>query len=329
MCTALTLKTKDGYNLFGRNMDLAYSFNQAVTLLPRNYEYRDRVTGNMKKNKYAIIGMASIIDDYPAFADAMNEKGLGCAGLNFPGYFHVEEKAIPGKNNLAPYDLILWILSNFKTVDEVLDEIRNVELVAVPINEKTPLPTLHWIVADTNGKSIVIEKTKESLKVYENPIGVMTNSPTFDWHLTNLNEYMNIAPNQPKETKWSNQELKPLGIGAGTLGMPGDFASVSRFVRIAYIRDNMPDIEDDITAITQFFHMLDYVKMVKGGVITEDGLQDLTLYSSCMDQENGIYYYKTYDNNRINAVDMNKEQLEGDKIKLFTYQTTQDINYQN
>ena len=126
-------------------MDLAYSFNQAVTLLPRNYEYRDRVTGNMKKNKYAIIGMASIIDDYPAFADAMNEKGLGCAGLNFPGYFHVEEKAIPGNNNLAPYDLILWILSNFKTVDEVLDEIRNVELVAVPINEKTHLQLYHQI----------------------------------------------------------------------------------------------------------------------------------------------------------------------------------------
>ena len=329
MCTALTLKTKDGYNLFGRNMDLAYSFNQAVTLLPRNYEYRDRVTGNMKKNKYAIIGMASIIDDYPAFADAMNEKGLGCAGLNFPGYFHVEEKAIPGKNNLAPYDLILWILSNFKTVDEVLDEIRNVELVAVPINEKTPLPTLHWIVADTNGKSIVIEKTKESLKVYENPIGVMTNSPTFDWHLTNLNEYIKIKPNQPKETNWSNQELKALGVGAGTLGIPGDFASVSRFIRIAYIRNNMPNIEDNITAITQFFHMLDYVKMVKGGVITEDGLEDLTLYSSCMDQESGIYYYKTYDNNRINAIDMNKENLDGDKIKLFTYETTQDINYQN
>ena len=152
MCTALTVKTKDGYHLFGRNMDLSYSFNQAVTLVPRNYEYRDRVTGTMKKNKYAIIGMASVIDEYPAFADAMNEKGLGCAGLNFPGYSYLEEKTVSGKINLAPYDLILWILSNFETVDEVKKELPNVELIAVPINEKTPLPTLHWIAADKNGK---------------------------------------------------------------------------------------------------------------------------------------------------------------------------------
>ena len=128
MCTALTLSTKDGYNLFGRNMDLAYSFNQAVTLVPRNYEYRDRVTGEIRKNKYAILGMASVIDDYPAFADAFNEKGLGCAGLNFPGYFHAEENEVHGKKNIAPYDLILWILSNFQTVDEVLNEIKNIEL---------------------------------------------------------------------------------------------------------------------------------------------------------------------------------------------------------
>ena len=123
MCTALTLKTKDGYSLFGRNMDLSYSFNQAVTLLPRNYEYRDRVTGNMKKTKFAIIGMASVIDDYPAFADAMNEKGLGCAGLNFPGYCYLEKDKVEGKNNLAPYDFIIWVLSNFETVDEVLKEV--------------------------------------------------------------------------------------------------------------------------------------------------------------------------------------------------------------
>ena len=328
MCTALTLKTKDGYNLFGRNMDLAYSFNQAVTLLPRNYEYRDRVTGNMKKNKYAIIGMASIIDDYPAFADAMNEKGLGCAGLNFPGYFHVEEKAIPGKNNLAPYDLILWILSNFKTVDEVLDEIRNVELVAVPINEKTPLPTLHWIVADTNGKSIVIEKTKESLKVYENPIGVMTNSPTFDWHLTNLNEYMKTTPIQPEPIKWGEKELKPLGVGLGTNGLPGGCSGVDRFVRIAYLKSRISETEDLMTGISQFFHMLNNVAMPKGAVIT-DGLDDITLYTSCMCQQKGIYYYSTYNNNGISAIDMNKEDLDAKEVKQFEYLDKLHITYQN
>ena len=328
MCTALTLKTKDGYNLFGRNMDLSYSFNQAVTLLPRNYEYRDRVTQSMKKTKYAILGMATVIGDYPAFADGFNEKGLGCAGLNFPGYSYLEEKAVPGKNNLAPYDLIVWILSNFETVDEVSKELENVELVAVPINENTPLPTLHWIVADKHGKSIVIEKTKENLKVYENPIGVLTNSPTFDWHLTNLNEYMNITPTQPQNIKWTDKELKPLGVGVGTKGLPGGFTGADRFVRISYLKSKLPETEDLMTGISQFFHILNNVAMPKGSVL-DNGKDDITLYTSCMCQQKGIYYYTTYKNNGISAVDMNKENLDAKEIKRFEYLDNLHITYQN
>lgn len=328
MCTALTLKTKDGYNLFGRNMDLSYAFNQAVTLLPRNYEYRDRVTGNMKKNKYAILGMATIIEDYPAFADAFNEKGLGCAALNFPIYSHLEDKIIEGKNNLAPYDLIIWILANFETVDDVLKELRNVELVAIPINEKIPLPTLHWIVSDKNGKSIVIEKTKDGLKAYINPIGVLTNSPTFDWHLINLNEYMNITPIQPKPVKWVDEELKPLGVGIGTNGLPGGFSGVDRFVRISYLKSNISETKDLMTGISQFFHMLNNVAVPRGAVIS-DGLDDITLYTSCMCQEQGIYYYTTYNNNGISAIDMNKEDLNSKEIKIFECLDKLHITYQN
>ena len=328
MCTALTLKTKDGYSLFGRNMDLSYSFNQAVTLVPRNYEYRDRVTGNMKKNKYAIIGMASVIDEYPAFADGMNEKGLGCAGLNFPGYSYFVEKPIPGKNNLAPYDLILWILANFETVDEVAKELQNTELIAVPINEKTPLPTLHWIVADKNGKSIVIERTKERLSVYENPIGVLTNSPTFDWHLTNLNEYIKTTPIQPECTTWGQKELKPLGVGGGTNGLPGGFSGVDRFVRIAYLKSRSVEMEDLEKGISQFYHMLNNVAMPRGSVIADD-LQDITLYTSCMCQEKGIYYYATYNSYGISAIDMNKEELDAKEIKRFDYCEKLQIAEQN
>lgn len=329
MCTALSISSKEGKYFFGRNMDLAYTFNQSVIIIPRSYQFKDIVTGNMITNKRAILGMGTIIDNHPTIADGMNENGLAAAGLNFAGYAFFEEKVALGKTNIPPYDFIQWVLSNHDTVDEVKNSIENIELVDIPINEKTPCPTLHWMVSDKSGKSIVIEKTKEKFAFYDNTVGVLTNNPTFDWHLTNLNEYMYISPNSPKVTKWSNQELNPLGIGAGTLGIPGDFASVSRFVRSAYIRANMPEIDNDISAITQFFHMLDYVKMVKGGVITQEGLEDLTLYSSCMDQEKGIYYYKTYDNNRINAVDMKKEKLDSNELKIFEYVNTQDINYQN
>lgn len=329
MCTSLSIKSNEGHNFFGRNMDLAYDFNQSVLIIPRNHQFKDKVTKDMVKTKYAIIGIGAIIDNHPAIADAMNEKGLACAGLNFDGDSYVEEEIVPGKKNIAPYDFIHWVLANHETVDEVKDAIKDLELVKVPINEKTPLPTLHWMIVDKTGKSIVVEKTKEKFAVHDNTVGVMTNNPTFDWHITNLNEYMYITPNHPKDVKWSNQELTPLGVGAGTLGIPGDFESVSRFVRIAYIRAHMPSIENDTTAVTQFFHMLDYVKMVKGGVITRDGMEDLTRYSSCMDQEKGIYYYRNYNNNRINAIDMHKEDLDATEIKVFPYLETQDINYQN
>lgn len=329
MCTSLSIKSNKGHNFFGRNMDLAYDFNQSVLIIPRNYQLQNKVTGDMAKNKYAIIGMGTIIDNHPTLADGMNEKGLACAGLNFDGYSYVEENIVPGKKNIAPYDFIYWVVANHETVDEVKQTIENLELVKVPINERTPLPTLHWMIVDKTGKSIVVEKTKDKFAVYDNPVGVMTNNPTFDWHLTNLNEYMKITPNHPQNVKWSDRELTPLGVGAGTLGIPGDFESVSRFVRIAYIRAHMPSIEDDITAVTQFLHMLDYVIMVKGGVITKEGLEDITRYSSCMDQERGIYYYRNYNNNRINAIDMHKEDLDSTEIKLFPYLETQDINYQN
>ena len=329
MCTALNIESNKGNNFFGRNMDLAYNFNQSIIIIPKFYEYEDKVAGNMIKNNRAILGMGTVIDNHPTIADGMNENGLACAGLNFAGYAYFEDKPVPGKTNIAPYDFIQWVLSNHDTVDEVKSNIKNIELVDVPINEKTPCPTLHWMISDKTGKSIVVEKTKNKFSFYDNTVGVLTNNPTFDWHLTNLNEYINLTPNYPEDTIWSNQKLKPLGIGAGNLGIPGDFASVSRFVRIAYIRANMPEIENNIEAVTQFFHMLDYVNMVKGGVIIQEGLEDLTLYSSCMDQENCIYYYKTYDNNRINAIDMKKEQLIGREVKIFPYLSTQDINYQN
>ena len=329
MCTALSIKSDEGKYFFGRNMDLAYTFNQAVMIIPKSFQFKDKVTGHMITNNRAIIGMGTVIDNHPTIADGMNENGLACAGLNFAGYAYWEKEPVEGKTNIGPYDFIQWVLSNHDTIEEVKKDIENIELVDIPLNEKTPCPTLHWMISDKTGKSIVVEKTKNKFAFYDNTVGVMTNNPTFDWHLTNLNEYLYLTPNYPNDTKWSDQELTPLGIGAGSLGIPGDFAPASRFVRIAYIRAHMTSVKNDIQAVTQFFHMLDYVKMVKGGVITKDGLEDLTLYSSCMDQHEGIYYYKSYDNNRISAVDMKKEKLEGKELKIFPYPTTQDINYQN
>lgn len=214
MCTALSINTNEGVNLFGRNMDLEYYFNQYVMVLPRNYGYEDKVTCNMVKGKYGIIGMGTVIDNHAAMADGMNEKGLACAGLNFSGFAYYEKEPVKGKVNIAPYDFILWVLFNHETVDEVKKEINNIELVDVPLNEKYPVPTLHWMIVDKSGKSIVVEKTKDEFTVYDNNIGVITNNPTFDWHIINLSQYVGITEIYPKETRWCSQQLKPLGVGA-------------------------------------------------------------------------------------------------------------------
>lgn len=329
MCTALSIKSTENKVFFGRNMDIAYNFNQSVLIMPPNYQYQDMVTGNLVTNQEAIIGIGTIIDNHATYADAMNKKGLACAGLNFAGYVHYEKEPVEGKKNIAPYDFIQWVLSNFATVEEVKEAIPGIELIDAPINSKTPVATLHWMVADKSGSSIVVEKTLSGLKVYDNPVGVLTNNPTFDWHLTNLNEYLYLAPLGHENKIWSDKELKPLGFGSGTLGIPGDFASVSRFIRSAFLRANTPSVQNDGKTVAQFFNMLDYVKMVRGGVITEDGQEDYTIYSSCMDLNQGIYYYRTYENGRVNAVDLRKESLETAEVISFPYITEQDFNYQN
>ncbi len=326
MCTGLSIKTKNGA-FFGRNMDLEYNFNQSVITMPKGYKFIDKVNKVENVNQQAIIGMGTIIGGYVTYAEAMNENGLACAGLNFFNYAHFEKELKSNKTNIAPYDFIQWTLSNFKTTEEAKEGLKDLYMVDVPIAENVPVPTLHWMISDKEGKSIVVEQTIDGLKVFDNPVNVLTNNPTFDWHLKNLNQYLYLTPRHQESIEWGDLVLKSQGSGTGTLGMPGDFMSVSRFIRIAFLRNNLPPLENRQQEITHFFNMLDYVKMVKGGVITETGKIDLTLYTSCMDLDNGIYYYRTYDNHRINAIDLHKSSST--EVVVYPYLVENDINYQN
>lgn len=328
MCTALSFKHENS-SLFGRNMDLAWNFNQAPMFIPRNATWLNRADGKRRPFSRAIIGMGTLIDEHPSMAEAMNENGLACAGLNFPGYAHWESACKKDKYNLTPYDFILWVLSEHDTVEQLKNDIPGIELVDIPINAQTPCPTLHWMISDKSGACIVVEKTADAFKVHDNPVSVMTNNPCFDWHLTNLCEYMGVRIEHPENVSWGKAELSPLGVGAGSRGIPGDFASVSRFVRTAFANTHLPEMKSREEAVGQCFHMLDYAAMVKGCVKTAEGIDDLTLYSVCMDLGEGIYYYKNWHNSRISAIDMRKEDYGASEIKLFPYPTKQDICYMN
>jgi len=306
MCTALCIKNAKNNCFFGRNMDLHYNFNQSVMVIPKHYLW--------EHSKNNIIGMGTLINSHPMLADGMNDKGLACAGLNFPGNAYYEKNPQKGKILIPPYDFIPWVLFNFDNTDEVKKAIAEIELTDKSFNDSTPLPTLHWIISDKTGNSITVEKTRDSFKVYDNPVNVLTNNPAFDKQLENLDKYQSVSP--------ASSEL-----GSGTTDLPGGVDSKSRFVRISYLQKYLPTLENDEKAVSHFFHMLDFVKMPLGSVKNSEGENAFTIYSSCMDLNKGIYYFKTYENNRINAVDIKKEI--SNEIKLFKYPEKQDINYLN
>lgn len=310
MCTAISLCDKDHY--FGRNLDFHYDFGENITITPRNYRFLFR-NGAEISYHYAIIGTAIVKDNYPLYFDAVNEKGLSMAGLYFPEnavYNKKDEK----KTNVASYELILWILSQCETVDDAKRLINDINITDEAFSEDLKQSPLHWLIADKD-KSITLEQTKKGINVYENPVGVLTNNPTFDMQMINLSNYMSLSRDEPENN--FSISLKPYSRGMGAIGLPGDLSSMSRFVRASFTKLNSVSGETEEEKVSQFFHILYSVYQQRGCVkIGEDF--EITHYTSCTNTTKGIYYYTTYNNGTINAVDMHKEDLN--TAKLISYE---------
>lgn len=324
MCTCMELKTKSNY--FGRNLDLEYCFNERVVITPRKYPFTLK-NGEELITKYAIIGMATVVDDYPLYAEASNEKGLAMAGLYFPGnaYYNEMEK---DKLSLAPYELIPYFLGQFCNLEEIKKMLENLNIIKIPFNDKLLVSELHWMISD--GKEcIVLEQTKEGLKVYQNPIGVLTNNPPFDYHVMNIKNYGNLTPKFETSRFATNLPLSQYGQGMGAIGLPGDNSPASRFVRGVFNKWNSVCEDDELSSVTQFFHVLDSVAMVRGATITPEGRYDLTTYSCCINTNEGIYYYKTYNNNQITAIRMNEENKNKNDLTIYELVEKQQIKYEN
>ncbi len=306
MCTAITYRTKDHY--FGRNLDLEYSYHETVTITPRNHPFVFRKVGRMNHH-YAMIGMAYVVGKDPLYYEATNEKGLSIAGLNFPGNaYYFPEQA--GKDNVAPFELIPWILGQCATLDEARVLLGRINLVDIAYSEQLPLSPLHWMISDAQG-SITVESVKDGLKVYENPVEVLTNNPPFDYHLMNLNHYMQVSAKAPVNLFSDDIQLTPCSLGMGGLGLPGDLSSTSRFVRAAFTRLNSVSGDSESESVSQFFHILSAVHHTRGCSVVHENVYEITVYSSCCNTAKGIYYYRTYDNSQVTAVDMHQENLDG------------------
>lgn len=324
MCTAVTYRTKDHY--FGRNLDLERSFGEKVTVTPRNYAFQFRRMGTMARH-HAMIGMAALAGEYPLYYEATNEKGLSMAGLNFPGIaVYQPEKA--GMDNVAPFEFIPWILGQCETVEQAMVLMNRLNLVNIPFGPSVPLSPLHWLISD-RGRSITVEPMEEGLRIYDNPVGILTNNPPFDYQMYHLADYMNLT-REPPENRFSDQvPLAPYCLGIGAMGLPGDLSSASRFVKAAFTKLNSVSGDSEEESVSQFFHILASVAQQRGCVRVRNEEYEITVYSSCCNTDKGIYYYTTYGNSRINGVDMGKEDLEGRTPVAYPLVLKQEIAIQN
>mgnify|MGYP002517847194 CR=1 FL=1 len=319
MCTAITYTTDDFY--FGRTLDYDFEYQSEVTITPRNFPFDFQY-----KSHNAIIGMAYVVDNFPLYFDAANEKGLCMAGLNFVGNAKYN-KPSNDKTNVAQYEFIPYILSKCATVDEAVLEIKKINVTDTPFSENLPTAELHYLIADKE-KSVTVEFIEDGVKIYNNPVGVLTNNPPFDVQLHILNNFMKISPKSPFNEFSDKIELTPYSRGMGALGLPGDLSSSSRFVRAAFTKLNAISKLSEAESVGQFFHILSTVEQTRGCCKVGD-MYEVTVYTSCINADKGIYYYTTYENRQINAVSLNKTDLESDKLICYPLNNHQNFYMQN
>ena len=324
MCTAATYKTKDFY--FGRTLDYEYSYCEEVTVTPRNYPFRFRNMGT-KDTHYAMIGMAFVQEDYPLYYDAVNEKGLGMAGLNFVGNAAYHE-AVPDKDNVAVFEFIPWVLSQCATVAEARRLIERINLTGEPFNTHLPAASLHWLIADRE-EAITVESMQDGIHIHDNPVGVLTNNPPFDQQMFRLKDFMHLSRKDPENRFAKGLDLTRYSRGMGALGLPGDLSSQSRFVRVAFVKMNSVSGDSEEASVSQFFHILGSVDQQRGCCDVGDEEYEITIYTSCCNADKGIYYYTTYENQQITAVDMHRENLDGSALARYPLITGQQIRFQN
>ncbi len=290
MCTAVHLICECG--LSGRTLDVMHSYEEQIVIAPRKMPLSFS-NGQICTDHFAMIGMAYLTEKGPLYFDAMNEHGLCMAGLRFPESVY----AIPQKTEqeIAPYELISCVLSCCQTVEQAIALLKKNRIVQLAFSSTLPVAPLHWLIADCD-RSVTVECIEGQTVIYDNPVGVMTNAPSFPTMTALIPHYRHLSPD--------TQGISPhasYSYGVGAVGLPGDLTSISRFVRACFFKQYTR--WDDPHPIEQFFHLMDTVKQMKGANRTEDG-EEYTRYTSCCDQHSLVYYYTTYHRRTPTAISL-------------------------
>lgn len=324
-CTTFRLQAKDGAWVVGRSMELGLDLESNVMLVPRNFALKAMLPG-MKpgmgwSSKYGFLGINTF--NLGVATDGMNEVGLSAHALYIPGFFEYQPFTVEGKNVIANTDLVNWTLSQFETVDQVREALKKVTVYGLDI-PKAGVQPLHWAIRDAQGGSIVIEYVKGQLVVYDNPVGVLTNAPNFDWHMTNLRNHINLTNINVEGLKLGSTSLPPIGQGTGLIGLPGDYTPPARFLRATALAYSSVPAEHAKGAANLAFHILNAVDIPIGAVAekipAKDGGQDKLAYEQTQwvtvyDLKNKIAYFRTYGNLNIRQVDLGRVDFGGKAIQ--------------
>ena len=290
MCTSIYYETKNHTHFLARTLDFAQEMNLTPVIIKNGHHFASQADPHGFTSKYTFLGAGR----GETFADGLNEQGLGIASLYFNENAVYSPKAKPGAINLASTEVISWVLGNVASVAEfkrVADRINVCQIANEFVKGVMPL---HWILYDRQGGNLVVEITKSGMHLYDNPVGVMTNSPTFPWQLTNLSHYSNLQPNDFPAKKYGNYQIVSDGPGNGALGLPGDYTSTSRFVRTAFLRQYTDQAADARAGLVTLNHILNNVDIPRGVKVGENGLTDYTQYKGFMDLDHLTYYYLPY-----------------------------------
>lgn len=326
-CTGISLKAGDGAAIRGRTLEFGFPLQSNVIVVPAGKEFSatlpDGSKGLSYKTRYGVVG-ANAFNEI-AIMDGLNDQGLSIGLFYFPGYAQYAEATKENASRaLAPQDFGLWVLGSFATVDEVKEALENTVMVPTPfpgLGSAKGMPAdVHFFIQDKSGKSIAVEPIDGKLKVTDAPVGVMTNAPTYDWHMTNLDNYINLNAKDISTEKLGPVTLNATGSGSGMLGLPGDFTPPSRFVRASLFSQAATPNADAEDAVFSAFHILNQFDIPKGSVINASvgGAQpEITEWTSVNDLQNLRWYFRTFQDESIRMVDL-KEAMKAAKGEIAT-----------
>lgn len=303
MCTAVFLQTPTSVPYFGRTMDFSYPLDPEIYFCPAGYKWQGILLGEEFQTTHRFMGIGQNLSPV-TFAEGVNERGFAVASLYFPGYAQYDMPDSTDSTSVTSTGLLTYLLGNCACVDHAASILPALHIVGVKDAVTHTVAPLHWIMADSSGACMVIEKDAQGLHLIDNPIGVLSNSPDFTWHMTNLRNYACVTPQQEAQVTWNGVTLTPFGQGAGTLHLPGDYTPPSRFVRTAYMKCHTLLPREDNEAVPSCFHILESVSIPKGCVMTSRQTPDYTQYTSFINLASQEYFFRTYRNSQITAVPM-------------------------